>query len=143
MKSFIFYLKTAFSQKSELFKFQILCMQVVYAISACMSLGLLFLSFDVLGSFITIFSLVLLGVEFWAIKRAEVLIKEKDYHGFLIALFLNLLILGGPFFPVSLLGFYALLNQSFRNEYLENLPKWLSDSFNSMDQFLGKFRSQA
>jgi hypothetical protein len=131
-------MKFDFKNKSELFKIHFMLMKIAYVLSALMLVQLAFEGFNWLIAATVMSGLMMLTLQFFLLIKAEKLLAEKNYLGFLIAIGLTLLYLPSLFFPLSLFGLYTLLNKEFRQAQMEDIPVWMNDCFVKLDSLTAK-----
>lgn len=121
--------------KAELFRLFFILIRGYYFLSALFSLYLGIRGFDVVGIFLTFVAISILGGQFYASFVAERLVSEKSIWGTFLGLLLALMALPGLAFPISILGFYALLNVKHRETYYpEELPVWFASCLKKLDE---------
>ncbi len=128
--------KTHFT-KPELFNVYFLALRSFYIYSLIMCLVLGFQVFGLFSGFLTMTGVITIIFQFYLSLHAEKLILAKNYWGTLFGLGLGLFIFVGFGLPVACLGFFALLNKSYREKYVPaDIPAWLNDGFIKLDTVL-------
>jgi heme/copper-type cytochrome/quinol oxidase subunit 3 len=123
------------SDKTKLLKSYFILLQISYVLSAIMALQILSDGFTLMMIIPVLTGIFFIGVQFCASRFAQQELRSHNYLGLLIALLLNTLLLPSLFLPVSLFGYYALLNEGHRKqfdreknpEFLNKLFDWLSE----------------
>lgn len=83
-------------------------------------------------------AVVWLVVQFAMAVYAEKMIEDNNSMGMILGLSLAAFNTCSIFFPVGILGYYALLNKNFRDEkLLENRPLWLSGLYEHIEKWTG------
>lgn len=128
-----------FSDKNKVLKVYFFLSRVSYVLAALMALSFLVTMFDLFLLFTSISGLVLLGLQFYGSLHAERALGKSKLFGLYLAFGLNTLLLFSLFFPVSLFGYYALLNSEMRKRFPhESNPEWLNTCFKYLEDFEGK-----
>lgn len=116
-------------KKSQLFKLYFNLMKIVLIFSAVLIIRM---QLDGLA----LFGLSVIGIQFYAVVKAQKFIEERKYLGISIGLILSLLCLGGMTLPLGLLGFYCFLNKEFLNAYKpKDAPSWFETNITNSTVF--------
>lgn len=115
--------------KVNMFKIYFLVMKVLLLISAVFILKSQFENFYWSSLVFSSVGVLMAGIQFVALHKAEQFIEERNYLGILIGLIVSVLSLAGVMLPFGLWGIYCLLNRDFLKAYVpSDAPKWFNEN---------------
>src|SRR5690554_5796538 len=115
--------------KATMFKNYFLVMKILAVISAVIILKIQLSDFHWSGLIFGSLSLFMIGLQFFAMIKAQQLIEEKNYLGIIIGLFISVMYLGSIMLPFGIWGLYCLLNREFMKEFSpNNAPAWFEEN---------------